>query len=903
MKRTDLLASTALILLSIDPLAAQNASCGEADAAFLCEQPSSAPVSSSDENASVTVGASASVISDNIDIPAIDLSGNNVTITNNGLIEQVNTEKDGHAITGGGDGVTIVNSGTIKSGDRAIEMLAGSGLKLTNEVSATIDSRREAVRADVDSPGAFVQNDGIISSTDGRALQLRSFGARVINNGNLIGGKEVVEARGGFYLENYGLIGLNDPAIEDEDGVQLAGGEVQNHGIISGSDDGIDLDEGVIMNYLGAAIRSTAPDTNNNGGIDIDEVYDDGVSNERLPTGVTIVNDGTIEGPKGINTQAAVASSLNLTNRGVLNGRGGIAVHLASGMDDSIVTIDGNSEIYGDVRFGEGDDKVQILGLTSAALSTGLFDGGLGENTVEVALPLSDIEAFRVEGDRVDMSFSFGNGPIIGSFVKFDNWLIDGQNYDSVALAEAVNNVAGLPDIATALARSAEAEQSRPTRRPADLVMVGSDNIGEDLAPLVLEQFADVIGASSVSSAIEFPDDIAQFIFTRPDASEFVLEIESTSSGPGIERLIAGTADIALSSRQAEPEEIDQIAAQGRGNLLDVSQEYIVGVDSVLMTVNKNNPIDELSREQLAAIYNNEIVNWSEVGGPDLPIVPVARDSGSARSNFETWVFGDAAELSPAVTIVDGGSDMRAIVAQEAGAIGYSISDNVGNTKPIDLILDCGVRTEATPFKSKAEEYLLGRRIRLYIDNNDSNPAVRQFTDLMISPMVDQYVEESGYFALNLIEDEQAFERLTLAALIDQPEAVGLAAQAEIAEQLDGANRLSLTCRFPTNQFTLDSKGLRDLDRLINYMSLPENADREFTFVGFADSVGEYANNARLSQNRAATVLQQARDHQGGAALADMNILTAGLSEAAPVGCNDDPQGRSRNRRVEVWVR
>jgi len=901
MTRTALLASTALTFISITPLVAQSAECIASGANLVCIDAVNQPFASEDAEASIVILSEASVVSADIEVPAIVISGDDTTMTNRGLVEQSNPEDDGHAITGSSDGITIINRGRIASGDRGIEMLGGSNLNVTNQSGATISTRGQGVRAGTESPGAVVENAGTITSSEDRALQVRSFGARVINNGDLFGAKEVVEARGGFYLENHGTIALHDLSIEDEDGVQLSGGEVQNYGSITGSDDGVDLDEGVVVNHAGGLIKSTAPDTNNNGGVDLDEVYDDGVSNERLPTGVTIINDGTIEGPKGINTDPAVVTSMDLMNRGVLNGRGGIAIGLAPEMGDSTVTIEGASEIYGDVLFGSGDDTVYIRDITSGALSTGLFNGGPGNNTVEFGIPLANIEAFRVEGDRVDLAFSANGTTLQGSFVSFGNWLVDGQSYDAVSLASVINNVSGLPGADEAVV--AAVDESIKVPLPADLTLVGSDNIGEDLLPLVLEEFAEVLGASSVGSPIEFPDDVAQYIFTYEDGNEFVLEIESTSSGPGIERLIEGTADIAMSSRQANPEEIAAIARQGRGNLLDVSQEYILGVDSVLITVNPDNPIEELSRQQLAAIYNGDINNWSDVGGPNLPILPAARVDGSARDNFEAWAYDETPELGPQITLVDGGSAMRAFVASDPGAIGYSISDNVGIGKPVDLILDCGVLTEATPFKSKSEEYLLGRRIRLYIDNENTNPFARQFAEMMISPTVDQYVDESGYFALSIAEDGNAFDRLIDAALIDQPTAVGQAAQAGISDQLADATRLSMTFRFATNTSALDSKALRDLDRLVNYMSRPENASREFIFVGFADSFGEYNYNRGLSQNRANAVLQQARNHPNANAFADVNLAATGFGEAAPVSCNEEEQGRSRNRRVEIWVR
>ncbi len=445
--------------------------------------------------------------------------------------------------------------------------------------------------------------------------------------------------------------------------------------------------------------------------------------------------------------------------------------------------------------------------------------------------------------------------------------------------------------------------EAAPTRLPADLVMVGSDNVGEDLMPLVMEPFAELLNAT-VSEPIEFPDDIAQYIFTPIGGGDpFVMEVESNDSEIGFDRLIEGTADIAMASGPPDANQVAALAAQGRGDLFDPAQEYIIGVDSVLMTVHNTNPIDALSRQQLISIYTDQTTNWSQVGGPNMAIMPGARDGGSARRNFENWAFGGGRDLSPGTAELDRGRDMREFVETNPGAIGYSISDNISDTKAIDLILDCGVVTEATPFKSKAEEYLLGRRIRLYIDNQNPKPEVRQLVNFMISPAADEYVAESGYFSLGLVEDDRALARLMDAALIGQPARIGQAARNDIINELVSADRLSLTIRFDTGEFALDSKALRDIDRLVDYMARPENADREFIFVGFADIVGDYAYNVQLSRNRAAEVLQRVRTHPDAGALRGLDMKTVGFGEAAPVSCNDNDFGRSRNRRVEVWVR
>ena len=114
----------------------------------------------------------ASVVSADIEVPAIVISGDNTTMTNRGLVEQSNPEDDGHAITGSSDGITIINRGRIASGDRGIEMLGGSNLSVTNQSGATISTRGQGVRAGTESPGAVVENAGTITSSEDRACLL-----------------------------------------------------------------------------------------------------------------------------------------------------------------------------------------------------------------------------------------------------------------------------------------------------------------------------------------------------------------------------------------------------------------------------------------------------------------------------------------------------------------------------------------------------------------------------------------------------------------------------------------------------------------------------------------------------------------------------------------------------------
>lgn len=417
------------------------ATCGAVGADFTCTALDSDPVSSATSGASVTVVTGASVISNDENVTPISLTGGASTIANAGRIEQTDTGNGGYAITGAGTGLTITNSGTIASGDRGIEMLSGSGLSVTNELGGAILSRRQGIRSGVGVTGAFVRNDGIINATDGRALQLRGEGATVINTGIITGGEEVIEARGNFSLTNSGTIQINSPTIPDEDGVQFASGVVDNNGLIEGTDDGIDMDEGVVFNGIGGTIRSLAPDFADNSGIDIDEEFDDGIIT-RQNTSVQIVNAGVIEGPSAIGADPSATNEVIVTNSGTLLGRGGTAIRLAPGQGDSALILDGASQIFGDVLFGAGADVVSLFAMSSGQLIDGDFNGGLGMDTVDFSsavYDLLDIVSFSVSGDIVDLSLDTDGGVVAGRFISFETWFVGGVEYTASALAAAVN--------------------------------------------------------------------------------------------------------------------------------------------------------------------------------------------------------------------------------------------------------------------------------------------------------------------------------------------------------------------------------------------------------------------------------------------------------------------------------
>ena len=141
-----------------------------------------------------------------------------------------------------------------------------------------------------------------------------------------------------------------------------------------------------------------------------------------------------------------------------------------------------------------------------------------------------------------------------------------------------------------------------------------------------------------------------------------------SGSSAGITAVLEGRCDIGLASRNLKDEE----KAQGL-------TETILAYDGIAVIVNPENTVEDLTVEQIAAIYTGAITNWSEVGGADLEIVLIGREASSGtRDGFES-VTGteDACQYRQELTST---GDVITAVSQNPGAIGYASVASVKDT-------------------------------------------------------------------------------------------------------------------------------------------------------------------------------------------------------------------------------
>ena len=168
-------------------------------------------------------------------------------------------------------------------------------------------------------------------------------------------------------------------------------------------------------------------------------------------------------------------------------------------------------------------------------------------------------------------------------------------------------------------------------------------------------------GSTSMNSVIEALTE--GFAEVAPGVT---ISYDPTGSGAGITGAVEQTLDIGLASRALHDDETGVTATT-------------VALDGIAMVVNNENPVSDLSIEQLAQIFKKEVTNWADVGGEDGEIVVIGREAGSGtRDGFESIVgVEDACVYDQELTAT--GAVISAVASNKL-AIGYASLSAVGDT-------------------------------------------------------------------------------------------------------------------------------------------------------------------------------------------------------------------------------
>lgn len=232
-------------------------------------------------------------------------------------------------------------------------------------------------------------------------------------------------------------------------------------------------------------------------------------------------------------------------------------------------------------------------------------------------------------------------------------------------------------------------------------------------------------------------------------APQVDVEVSGGGSGVGIAALERGTIDIANSSRNMKPEEIEQ----AKRNTGKEPKEFIVGYDALAVYVNRDNPIEEISFEQLAQIFaeGGTAVKWSQLGVTipgvtDDEIVRVSRQSSSGTYEFFREHVLVKKDFKLGSRDMNGSKEVVELVGSTKTAIGYSgMGYAIPAVKLLRLARQAGGPTVAPTVANTLDRtYPLARSLLIYT-LGEPQGEVKRYLDWIVSPAGQQIVEATGY--------------------------------------------------------------------------------------------------------------------------------------------------------------
>jgi phosphate transport system substrate-binding protein len=227
------------------------------------------------------------------------------------------------------------------------------------------------------------------------------------------------------------------------------------------------------------------------------------------------------------------------------------------------------------------------------------------------------------------------------------------------------------------------------------------------------------------------------------------IEVSGGGSGVGIAALERGAIDIATASRNIKSKEAELVLK----NTGKAPVEFIVAYDALAIYVNKDNPISQISFEQLAQIFGegSKITRWSELGITipgvrDDRIIRISRQSSSGTYEFFREHVLNKKDFKLGSCDMNGSKEVVEIISSTKTAIGYS---GMGYATSSIKMLDLRKKSEDTAYAPTVEntlnkKYPLARSLQMYTIGNPEGP-IKVFLDWILSDAGQNLVVDNGF--------------------------------------------------------------------------------------------------------------------------------------------------------------
>ena len=228
-----------------------------------------------------------------------------------------------------------------------------------------------------------------------------------------------------------------------------------------------------------------------------------------------------------------------------------------------------------------------------------------------------------------------------------------------------------------------------------------------------------------------------EFMNLHPDVN---ISVRGGGSGVGIAALIDGVVDIANASRPMKDEELKLARERGVNPV-----PTIIANDGIAVIVHPENPIDEISLDQLKAIYTGGISRWSELGGTNRPIVVISRDVASGTFEVFKKLVLEGENVRPDAIRLASNKAVAVTVAKTPDAIGYvGLGFLSPEVKPLKVD---GV--SPTPENVISGKYKIVRPLYMYT-NGEPKGLAKEFIQFILSDEGQNLIKELGFVPVRL---------------------------------------------------------------------------------------------------------------------------------------------------------
>ncbi|MBS0237240.1 MAG: substrate-binding domain-containing protein [Proteobacteria bacterium] len=453
------------------------------------------------------------------------------------------------------------------------------------------------------------------------------------------------------------------------------------------------------------------------------------------------------------------------------------------------------------------------------------------------------------------------------------------------------------------VAMRTEAPAADAPAGPLSISISGSNTIGNQLMPNLIEAYADA-AKKKLTKVVSADALDVEFRVSGQDGHDGgAIALHRHGSATAFTDLEKKAAQIGMASRPVKADEVQKLMSAGMGDFRQPGSEHVLGLDGLLVLVSPQNPIISLPEDAIAKIFSGQIADWAQLGQPagKINVYAPTKESGTFDTFDNLVLKPNKLELTPTAKRTANHAEQADWVAHDAMGIGFTGIAYQRNAKALNIVSSCGLIAQPSTFSIKTEEYPLSRRLFLYTNGEPRDPVARDLLAFALSPEAQPIVKRSDF--IDQIPEAASYDsqaaRIAF-ALNAQPENFDSVLMNTFINDVKSSERLSVTFRFQSGSYQLDSKAMADAKRLVELLKTEPYKNKSVLLAGFADTKGTFSVNQTLSRHRAKAVLEVMK--AVGLLPGQGKIAVKGYSELAPAACNDTADGMQLNRRVEVWV-